>query len=689
MKVSNVQGTVKVQHTRRKVWEPVSIGDQVEDNDVLETFFQTKVSITFGTGNVIMLGSNSKAQFRYGTRDKDGLNITLLSGGLFVKAVDGSSVNIYTGKGVAHTDSGTVSTVVESRTGYTGYQILGGDASIRNISQSDTRILTAGQTTIIRQDKAPTAPLYITFKHVSVLKHFFGDEYIENEMKTSNIEPTESQSTSKRSKTTDSYEIQQDKHSHGGMYKKLFSHEKIYAAIMKDRWQKARTYTPVHPPAPSEREGFSASLYSDFLFGGSQIYPRFVLSPEFGNHSLHASLRIPFSRSLNGMDLHVSGFEGVLDKIGHVTISNFLDSSFYLHLGPLKRFSMNNGLVVHDFSNANPYSAIQSLGLSLGYQKGRIEASGFLADLSHPIIGGVSIAFLSSMTRLHAGYYFDGDQYNQLLSNKSIRYSEIPQSQGRAVIPHPDSVSASAHIYELGLHTHVIDMLEIQLGLSFDFAQKIIDGHTDGFVTRGPSLFFEKLWMRAGLGLTIESGRLVSPQFHRFYLSNRLRIQQTEDGIALTTQNNMLSKDRSSSGFHLFCEASPFQGIAAEFSYKQDFSTRKAFADTSVESKNNYCFDLIISINDQFFEPIHYASIYVRQDHGGYYPPAATPFASWGWQTGFEIQSAPLFKALRLHLAGDLYYLDIDPQQPQDRFNNNIDAGDFVFDLLIGGQWSF
>jgi len=43
--------------------------------------------------------------------------------------------------------------------------------------------------------KEPTAPLYITYKHVSVLKHFFGEDYIISELEAAGIKPTEDKSS--------------------------------------------------------------------------------------------------------------------------------------------------------------------------------------------------------------------------------------------------------------------------------------------------------------------------------------------------------------------------------------------------------------------------------------------------------------------------------------------------------------
>ncbi len=688
-KVSNLQGTAKIQRSQRKIWDPLSNGEQIADNDIVETHFQTKLTVTFGTGNIILLGSNSKALFNFGTRARPELNITVFSGGLFIKIIDGTDVNIYTNNGVAQTDSGAVSTVVESKTGYTGFQLLGGSASVRNITQQEARVLNAGHTTIIRQGKAPTAPLYITFKHVAVLKHFFGDEYIENEMSISNIKPTESKNASNRISFSGSYTASQNRQASEGMYRKLFSLNEIYGAVLKERSEHSRSFTPIGSFSDAKQQGFSVAFQSRF-FLGSNTYPAVLLSPAFGAGIFHGALRLPFSGGYLGMNFHLSGLRGILDKIGHLTVGDVTDSTTYAHIGPIENYSLNNGVVVCNFSNQNPYSAIQTLGLSFRYKKDLINVAGFIADITSPVIGGASLEFELGMTDLYTGYHFDADQYKQLISTNDLRYAPIPSSSDSNAVPSPDSVKAGVHIYELGLKTLIVDLPELKLGLSFDFAQKIMDGRTDGFVTKGPGIFAEWLWMRAGFGMTIESGRLISNQFHSFYLSNRLRVQKSENATLITTQNNVLSTERKASGFHLSYELSPFEGTCAKFSYKQDFATSNAFADTSQKDRNNYSFGLTLSIDDKFFKPIRFARLYLCQDHGGYYPAGARFFASWGLMSGFELYSSPFFRGLGLHLAGDFYYLDIDPlSTDRGRYNNNIDAGDFVFDLLLGAKWSF
>jgi hypothetical protein len=60
-KITLLDGTAKVQRSQKKSWENLSLGDEINDNDIVETFFQTKTAFQFGTDNTLILGSNTRA----------------------------------------------------------------------------------------------------------------------------------------------------------------------------------------------------------------------------------------------------------------------------------------------------------------------------------------------------------------------------------------------------------------------------------------------------------------------------------------------------------------------------------------------------------------------------------------------------------------------------------------------------
>jgi len=58
--VISLDGSAKVQRVQKKDMENLSIGSQLHDNDIVESFFQTKCVLRFGKVNIVIIGSNSK-----------------------------------------------------------------------------------------------------------------------------------------------------------------------------------------------------------------------------------------------------------------------------------------------------------------------------------------------------------------------------------------------------------------------------------------------------------------------------------------------------------------------------------------------------------------------------------------------------------------------------------------------------
>jgi len=121
------------------------------------------------------------------------VNLTLFPG-LFREAISQAHIGVYTSNAVGETDNGSFSTVVESKTGKPASRSWE-ETQKHGTSPKEGINLGSGQTTMIFPGKEPTAPLYITYKHVSVLKTLFGEDYIVSELEAAGIKPTEDKSS--------------------------------------------------------------------------------------------------------------------------------------------------------------------------------------------------------------------------------------------------------------------------------------------------------------------------------------------------------------------------------------------------------------------------------------------------------------------------------------------------------------
>jgi hypothetical protein len=685
--VISLDGSAKVQRVSKKDWEKLTIGSQVRDNDIVETFFQTKLVMQFGRGNVAILGSNSKALVNIREQQTESgetgleVNLTLFAGGCFVKAIANCHISVYTSNAVGETDNGSFSTVVESKTGETGFQTLGGSMKTRNIAQKEGIRLSSGQTTMIFPGKEPTAPLYITVRHVSVLKHFFGEDYIESELGAAGIKPTEEKASGAASLSQSMEAQQYGKAADQGMYKMLFSLNKIWGAILTDREKYGIHYSAFCKPDVYNERTFVVEESNVFSLARGGMFPQFIISPSYSSRFISAGLRVPISANhTNKISLYdFSSVAGYLDLIDHVNVGPFGDSTF-LKIGSVQDYTVGHGTVVDHYNSYNPYSLFHPLGLLAQVRLGDFGMHGFIADMSSFSLGGVHLQYEPSLYHFGAGYFYDANQYYQGISDSAgYRLVNVMRVDTNTIVL--DS-AMHAHIYQLDFGADVVANFDLRVNFAAEFAQKLVKFHNDGFVFKGPivSVFWQNMLISGDF--IAESGRLVAGQFHSFYMSNRARVIDTMRlHDTLITQNTMLSPHKRSGKIELFFGMNPYKGIALDAWYKQNIYDNSALVRDSGYTSGDFDIGLSFSVNDSLWQPIKYGTVYFQQTHGGLYPPR-TMFPSWGFRTGFDVVTNPILFGVGFAAGFSLYYLDMNS-------NNAIDPIDNVMEFYLGLRYDF
>jgi hypothetical protein len=686
--VISLDGSAKVQRVQKKDWEKLVVGSQVTDNDIVETYFQAKIVLQFGRSNVAILGSNSKALLNIREQKGDTgaavseVNLTLFSGGCFVKAVSNCHISVYTSNAVGETENGSFSAVVESKTGETGFQTLGGSVKSRNIAQKEGIRLVSGQTTMIFPGKEPTAPLYITTRHVSVLKHFFGDEYIESELGTAGIKPTEEMGTGAASLSQAMQAQQYGKYSDQGMYKIPFSLNKIYGSILSDRDKNKVRFNAFQKPEPYRESGLEVREDNSFALARGSAFPAFTVSPSYTTKLFSAGLRLPFAANhttqLSMYDF--SSTQGFFDLVDHVAAGPFRDSTF-INFGTLENYTVGGGLVVDGFNARSPYSLFHPLSLSGRIKLDDFSARAFVADLSSFSIGGIHLLYEPSRYHFGAGYYYDAAQYQKNTDSSGYRFAVLPQADSNTVVP--DS-AMTAFIYQLDVGVDILTEYDLYVAITMEFAQKIAGLATDGWVLSAPSLSFNWSSMFFKTGLVLEAGRLIQGQFHSFYMSNRARVLNT-GGLhdTLITQNTMLSRHKADGKVEFSFGINPVRGISIEANFAPMLYNRSAIADDSSANIGGVDFGLSLSVNDSLFAPIKWGTLYVRQTRTDLYPPRS-PFPSWGFQAGLELMTNPILFGVGFSAGFSLFFLDLV------KYNGTVDpATDNVLEFSIGIRRGF
>lgn len=700
-RVVMLEGTVKIQRSQKKTWENLGHNDEVNDKDIIETFFQTKLILQYGAENAIVIGSNSRILLNIeediqSDPPNTNVNMTVFSGGALTKITANSLVNIYTANAVAQIDSGTISTVVEAKTGHTGFQMLSGSASARNISQQEGRTLNAGLTTIILPGKEPTAPLYITYRHVAVLKHFFGEEFIDREIEAAGITPSEDKSMTNRLSLSQNLE-QGKGQADGQMYKKLFSYNRIFGLILDDQARKKKIFKPIKKSYRISNKRGEVKLNTSFAITGGKNYPNIAVLPSFYLANFSVGLNLPFAKNYSEkVSMNIASASGFFDKIHHLTIGD-IEKTRFLHFGPINELTIAEGLVVNKFENKSIYSVTQPLGLNWLAENDAAKFNLFIADITNWNIGGLHLMIYPGNAMLGCGYYYDADLYKQLLSNKISRFIDIEKLDTIQIkVPNEDAMKSHNHIYELNFGFWHRISASTSLNLLFQFASKMGKQDAKGFVLKGPEVQIEMDQFNFGLSYITEKGKLLAGHLSSMYMSNRLRQFARNDSVYNYTQNNIISPHRKAFGFDLFFKMKPFKGSVIDFTFRQDFITKYPFTylvqniTDSVNIKNNFALDLSMEINQELWGPIKYAQAYIKQVHGGLFPKTARYFTSWGFSTGFELLTAPLFFNLAFEAGLDFSYIDLNDQLGKwGQLNNNIDAGDNMLEFYLGIRWGY
>lgn len=701
-KITLLDGTAKIQKAQKKSWESTYLGDEIKDNDIVETYFQTRVILHYGVDNSIILGSNTRSLFNikevpHGDKKIINVNITLFSGGVLVKSITNSKVSIYTPNAVAQIDSGTISTVVEAKTGHTGFQTLGGTANARNVAQQQGKNLSSGLTTIVLPGKEPTAPLYITYRHVAVLKHFFGDEFIDQQIEEAGIQPTEDKTSVSRLSLSQGMESRTKKEEQ--MQKRLFSQDKIWGIILDDRAKKKKTLERIQKPLRPFNTRGEIEFNSPVAVTGGTVYPKFCLIPSLHFPKFSIGLNLPIAKNATGnMSMNIGSTAGILDKIHHITVGNIAKSR-YVKLGPIEHYTLAEGLIVNNYQNKNIYTVTQPLGIKMQYRNELVDMNAFISDVSNWYVGGAHFGFTLGAAWLGCGYYYDANQYKGTLTSETSRFINIGNVENDTVKIPTDSIKSNNHIYEVNLKVWKQVRESFSFDVLFQFAQKIAKGGIDGYVIKGPEFGITMNNFNYGLSYIVDKGRLLEGHLSSMYMSNRLRYEPVAgDTVVYWTQNNMLSEDRKSYGFVIFFRVKPIKGTEIDLTFRQDFLTRTPFTAKTVGSvatdttseKNNFSYTLSLKMNDRLFAPIKYAEIYFNQIHGGFYPTGGKYLASWGFNTGFDLLTAPLFFNIAFGAGLNFTYIDLYDDNLNFGFpNNNIESGDNLLEFFVGIRWGF
>lgn len=696
--VAALEGTANVQHYEHYDWAPLSNGDNISNDDIIETDFQTKIRLQFAE-NVVVLGSNSKALINLnvnnsGDSDYVEIKLTLFNGGMLTKTQRNCRLSVFTSSAIAKADTAIFSTVTDGKSGESGFQVIYGNVNIRNVALTTGMTLQTGFTTVVQPNREPGAAMLMTNRHVSVLKHYFGDEFIQIELDKSGVRPSD-EKTNTRLSFSGNYSSGRNAPGNDDMYKALFSLERIYGSIVDDEMNEGG-YNPPSMPFRSglEKKRFCASIGTEQGKGNDQHFSSYIMSFAFKTRLLSAGLRFAIAeKEQSGKPkLDFSSTEAILDKVDFITLGSLSDS-LYAEIGPINDLTFGNGLVIDGFRNSHPGVIYRTAGLhAQAKYKNYVGVNAFINNVADPQVGGVYLGFEPSSYYIGLGYAFDLDQQKNLIDRNNFRYSPSVYHDS---IPEGDDC-ADVHVFEASLGSDLAFNYQLKSRIFVEYAQKINfengKNKFDGALLRAPYFYTELMRNYFAFSMYLESGRLTGSQFSRFYMQHRnfIYTDSLSGRKTIESVNSVLSRKRRAIGFSIEYGTNPVKGLDLSVKLSQNLKERNTFtiktdsADTAVDGRLNYSLYLSCSINDSLLKFIRYAGIYACGANGTYYPRERNPLVAWQSEAGIDILSNPI--VFNVALESRLRYFYCENSKTVD---NHINSTEHVIEWYIGLIWSF
>ncbi len=688
LEVDAVQGAVRIQRSSGGDWEELKKGGQVGNDDIVELMSDGSAELSIPSFGKVVLGRETKVMITVsaaGRREPTvrTLGLNLFGGSLLIETTRPCTVGVYTPSAVIEFTHASVAAVVDGLTGETGVDVFAGDSVlVRNVTDRDGRRVPQGHAAVVVPGRPPAVPQTLNEDHLTILRHFLGDTLVREQVARKGVRPKPAAAggvaalPGGRDVVGD---IGSQTQPRPIAYPRLFSANEVYGRLLEDRDRIYRTYRPVGPRGPLFDNHWSVGLSGGAAAGNDQVQGLLTLSGAFRWEFIDVGLRVQFDENRSGWAFHqfTDGVDGVLDVIEHATVGWPRDS-LYLTVGPIRDLTFGNGVVVRRFSNGNPYTLFDPIGL-----QGRaliadlLCLEGFVGDVTDFTYGGLRALLAAYGYRFALGYYYDANQINELPTGEGLRFSALP-----------DTVSdrdVDIHACEVGFGFEILQDYRFSLELSGETAYRFKTlTHSDGYVLRVPTLTASWRGYQLGAGYVREDGRMISGMFGWNYPTNRYRVVELGGTTTTLTQNGVLGNDRLAQGMRVFCRAEPVPGLGLACEYRQDFLTEDVFGDPGLETRDNYSLFFEAAVNQELVPFVKIGRLRLEQIHGGLYPPDGSFADNWGFHTELYMLTTPLF--FNLALEGGFHYYALDFGDPPDF---EVDADERVFSFSVGARWGF
>lgn len=567
--VESVEGSANIQVEGERVWRPLKGDEIIHDNDVIRTSYKSKLVMRAERMNQIVMGSNTKLLVNYtkSKKAKPGVSVTLFEGALFSRIIANVEYIVYTTAASAATENACFSAIVEEKTGRTGFQVLSGSVVAKNLVLKGDIPLIQGGTTVIEPNRPPSPSKPITVAHIEVLSRFFGDVYIQKQVKETGVKPVES-AVSQKKRITASATLGKPKYKYnteppGEVLKPQFDLNFIMGQVIKDEETYNRLYqSPEETGAFHFRDHLLGVYFRMQSFNGI-TYPYGGIKMGLRFKEAEAMIHFPFVPLEDG-SFSVGEWgsaEAILEKIEHVL---WYPSQIPLSVefGRLAPFTRGYGLSVEDFSYYLPSSAIQKSGIRtavsfLDWKAEFVTPDAVSFDILMP-----SITFDNGQIFFLLAYNYDRDE-NLGLHPGDFKFLHREKTDLPAA-----GKEAPLHQYDLETAFNVIYRPPIWLQIYAGFSQILSDSGNVGYGAIIPGFSLSWHTYKFLLEMHAHNDRFFSPLYNSFFGEERALYNQ--DTRQIITLASRITDNASAKGLKIGVSRNFWETSSFEFSYFQN-----------------------------------------------------------------------------------------------------------------------
>ncbi len=568
-------GKVQIQKEGERVWRTVDKKINISDGDILKTGYKSFVVIQVGEGNIVVVGSDSRALLNFGVYEGE-LNleytttVTVFEGGVYFKWYKQSFLNVFTSNAVGRIAEGIFAAAFEPDAEKSTFTVMKSKLVTGNISRTRTSSTDAGFYTTISQDGDSEHPIPISAALVEKLRVYFGESFVAKELEANGLQIKDQDAVKAKSEPRSSKDLDVDI-----KLRTFFKGNDVFGNLDKKLAGERSYYQPpiwYDPVGDYNRFLIESGFHFSSALG--EIYPGFYARGIWKSGKIKLGFNLPLESGQDGFKVNTFGSgTGLLDKL-YLFDYTPANGRYEIHIGEIQNLTYNRGLLVRNFSNALHSQIEQPRGLVTQYHsRNRGDLHVFIADLSNPSLIGSNYLYDNGLTAAGFSAVFDLNQGGGLTIGDAGFNAEA------APIPSVPSATGLVWAWDAYLEFNVLNdppfFINGYGGISFLYEGLSPSKGGRVFQAPGVEVYYKK-WSLYFEGFFTD-GEQFPGYFNDFYLEDRTRMY-TDTASGKTyglSQTERLGRMESERGARVGIDYQLLKGLWLGFGGGQNIGSGK------------------------------------------------------------------------------------------------------------------